>query len=95
MSKRALRRHHRERVRRRCVRILKFQGWHLSHGPEGIDLDWVERCARYRADNFSVCSCWMCGNPRRLRNSNGPSLTIQERLADLREQVLLDEGSDG
>jgi hypothetical protein len=59
------------------------------------DDDRVERCARYRADNFSVCCCWMCGNPRRLRNSNGPSLTVQERLADLREQVLLDEGSDG
>jgi hypothetical protein len=36
-----------------------------------------------------VCSCWMCGNPRRLRNSNGPSLRAQElrSIADFRSQL--------
>lgn len=32
------------------------------------------------ADNLKVCSCWMCGNPRRwLKGSD--RLTLQERVA--------------
>ncbi|PWC48404.1 hypothetical protein [Azospirillum sp. TSA6c] len=33
------------------------------------------------ADNMAVCSCWMCGNPRRYRIE----LTIQERRQDIRD----------
>lgn len=29
------------------------------------------------ADYLAVCSCWMCGNPRRL--GTGEELTVQER----------------
>lgn len=30
------------------------------------------------ADYLKVCSCWMCGNPRRTEKPNG-ALTLQER----------------
>lgn len=80
MSKRALRRHHRERMLRHCARILKFR-WDESLATGDITLDDIERWARARRDNFTICSCWMCCNPRRLRNSNGPALTVQELRA--------------
>lgn len=77
MSKRALRRHHRERMFRHCARILKFR-WDESLATGDLTLDDLQRWAMYRRDNFTICSCWMCCNPRRLRNGNGPERTIQE-----------------
>lgn len=43
---------------------------------------WVtnERNAGLFADHGKVCSCWMCGNPRRFGE-----LTLQEERARLRE----------
>jgi hypothetical protein len=71
MSKRALRRHHRERLRSRCFRILNFWFSHLSQED-------VRRWSLKRGDTFTVCSCWMCGNPRRMGGGNGTTLTRQE-----------------
>ena len=34
------------------------------------------------ADNLAMCSCWMCGNPRRRLNER----TMQERRQDVRDQ---------
>ena len=34
------------------------------------------------ADNLAVCSCWMCGNPRRWWYE----LTMQERRQDIRDR---------
>ncbi len=34
------------------------------------------------ADNLAVCSCWMCGNPRRW----GQCLLMQERRQAVRER---------
>jgi hypothetical protein len=77
MSKRTLRRHHRERMRQHCARILKFH-WSEAIASGCVTYEDIERWARFRGDNFSICSCWMCGNPRRLRGGNGSTLTVQE-----------------
>lgn len=74
MSKRALRRHHRARVRRRCHRMLAWQ-WLVRYSDTG----WLEHQVLLRAENFAVCSCWMCGNPRRYGNAR----TVQERRSQL------------
>jgi len=63
-----------------CARILKFR-WDESLATGDITFDDIHRWARARRDQFTVCSCWMCCNPRRLRNSNGPALTVQELRA--------------
>lgn len=39
------------------------------------------KAERY-AERLAVCSCWMCGNPRRHRNRLAVKLTMQERRAD-------------
>jgi hypothetical protein len=60
---RAIRRHHRERI------ILKRYGkvqrgyWHVKEPG-------------YLAKNNTVCSCWMCGNPRKYFGE----LTRQEKI---------------
>lgn len=35
-----------------------------------------------QADYLAVCSCWMCGNPRRMLKGT-ERITVQERRADL------------
>jgi len=74
---RAIRRHHARRVRARVLRILNQFQW--GDGPLKIDDPWVYR----RANNYTVCSCWSCGNVRRLKGGNGPEHTIQERKSEL------------
>lgn len=65
---RALRRHHRDRiVLRRWKRVERGS--------------WFVKSPGYLAKNNTVCSCWMCGNPRRYFCQ----LTRQEILASLNE----------
>lgn len=61
-SKRALRRHHRERLNNRTKKII-LTHWYGSYDPHFFE-DLHQRAAR-RRDNMAMCSCWMCGNPRR------------------------------
>jgi hypothetical protein len=76
MSKRALRRHHRARLRARRQRTLP----------------WVRGDARRLAQAIDTpvpCSCWMCGNPRRYFNEKTPQerradIALRESLAQLR-----------
>jgi len=85
MSKRALRRHHRARIHRRTYRLLILRSW----GEEYAISNWGKR----RADNYTVCSCPLCGNPRRYGASSWKphwgGRTRQEHLAeiDFREQL--------
>ncbi len=79
-TKRALRRHHRQRMIRRVMRI-----W----GVQWVDED--EEARRLRAlrlyNNMSKCSCWICGNPRRYEGRP----TLQEKrqlLAALEDEML-------
>jgi hypothetical protein len=65
--KRALRRHHRERMIQRAMHSLA-----LSH-----EEDWGKRreCAVAWYNNLAKCSCWMCGNPRKYAGR----VTVQEK----------------
>lgn len=87
MSKRAIRRHHKSRVRRRTYNLLLLQSW----GDEYAVSNWGLR----RAENFTVCSCPMCGNPRRHGawswRPNWGGRTRQEHLADLSFREQLDD----
>lgn len=63
-SKRALRRHHAERIYERAVH--KYESWGL--GEEKAL--WLRRLC----NNPTVCSCWMCGHQRKWHG-----VTMQER----------------
>ncbi len=63
-TKRALRRHHRQRMIARARRIFTFRG----HSGEDL-----ERRARLNYDHLQRCSCWMCGHRRKWNGS-----TVQE-----------------
>jgi hypothetical protein len=39
---------------------------------------WHVKSLGYLADNNTVCSCWMCGNPRKYFGQ----LTVQEKKAN-------------
>ena len=81
---RAIRRRRKERALRRAVKYLK-QNNYWSPLPEDILIEQ----ARRRADNFQVCSCHACGNPRRnFTSCTEERLTFQERKAwvDMKQQ---------
>ena len=67
----AIRRHHRERI------ISK----RLKRVREGR---WFVKSPGYLEKNNTVCSCWMCGNPRKYFGE----VTRQEKMAKIREAVL-------
>jgi len=76
-SKRALRRHHLNRMKQLALEQAK------ALFPSQRDL-WVpQMISRYR--NRSPCSCWMCGNPRRYACRIAEQITRQEHIAALRE----------
>ena len=62
---RAIRRHHRGRIiLKRSQRVLRG--------------NWYVKRPGYLAKNNTLCSCWMCGNPRKYFGE----LTRQEKLAE-------------
>jgi hypothetical protein len=63
MQSRALRRHHEERIKRR---VRNYYG--------GVHRDDPRRVGQM-AHARKLCSCWMCGNPRRYFNEP----TLRER----------------
>ena len=66
-TKRALRRHHRQRMIRRALRSS------VLYGEEDQEIQ-RERVLRWH-NNLAKCSCWMCGNPRKHEGR----LTVQEQ----------------
>ena len=76
-----------------CARILKTR-WVESIATGDVTVADIERWSRARRDNFSICSCWMCCNPRRLRYSNGPALTVQELRAAESFRLAMEELGD-
>jgi len=97
MSKRALRRHHRQRMVEKAKKIVRrmFSAYEPDHvwsredrcweAPEPPDIArYDDRAVRF-ADHLKVCSRrWCgCGNVRRHRGYNGPVLTRQERFAEM------------
>lgn len=79
---RAIRRHHRARV---LMRTYKMQ---LSQVYRFKTDETPDRCmtfARKRFNNRQMCSCWICGNPRKYKaGSRTTYLTMQEVRADSR-----------
>lgn len=76
-SKRALRRHHLERIKQVTLAQVKAS---LPNQPDQWHCQVV---GRYR--NRTACSCWMCGNPRRHAGRLDNRITRRERLAAMRE----------
>lgn len=66
-TKRALRRHHKDRMKDKAKSVLKF--WFKEPTESEVGK---------HADNLAVCSCEQCGNPRR---TSYKSLTRQEMVA--------------
>ena len=58
----AIRRHHRRRVILKRFERVEIGRWHVKE-------------LGYLAKNNTVCSCWMCGNPRKFFDE----VTAQER----------------
>lgn len=75
---RAWRRHQRARMFNRAFRKLKDWEGDREHDPEH---EWLLWRARRSFNNMQVCSCWVCGNPRRSGWGPSESLTMQEHRA--------------
>lgn len=71
MRTRAERRHHHKRMLDKVKNFVmyKFGGWSEEEKA---------RHQKKTAENRKPCSCWMCGNPRKL-SKGVDKLTIQER----------------
>ncbi len=81
MSNRAIRRHHRERLKKRLRKILLSQQFHSMFNP-GWTKD-LEYRVNIRWNNMQMCSCSMCGNPRRKSSGWGHErFTLQEKRAN-------------
>ena len=78
-TKRALRRHHRQRMIARAYRSYVL----CWENDEDIQR---ERVLRWY-NNLAKCSCWMCGNPRRYKGR--PTLQEERQL-----QAALDEAME-
>lgn len=73
-----MRRHHRDRLKSRTRKILLSGEFRSEFNPGWAD--GLEYRVNKRWNNMSLCSCWMCGNPRRKNSGwNYASLTLQEK----------------
>jgi hypothetical protein len=68
MSNRAIRRHHKRRMKAKARRIAQnIWGYKVQAWPYW-DEEEVQRMLKHaerHADNLAICSCSSCGNPRR------------------------------
>jgi hypothetical protein len=70
VSRRAIRRHHKDRRKAKARKLFGYL-WPMA--------GWVtEPKAHHHADNFTLCSRWCCGNPRRWMKGRD-RFTMQER----------------
>lgn len=83
--KRALRRHHNNRMRRRAFNKIAFEWWWIDNSTDKEIWDRVNK----QYNHMCICSCSMCGNPRR----GGGWVTGLERLT-LQERKALDSYND-
>lgn len=74
MTDRATRRAQKSRNKARVRRLL-VTTWHSA----ASDPEWVARTTARMANHGKLCSCYMCGNPRR----HFGDVTMQERRAAL------------
>ena len=71
MSKRSVRRHHKERMKAKAKQLYRW--WYSQGGYQ------VHPKAHHYADNLALCSCYGCGNPRKWFNR----VTIKEYMFDI------------
>ena len=76
-TKRALRRHHRQRMIQHALRSLLITG--LFKDTEDPDGSSRHRWAAFMHNNLAACSCRMCGNPRKTSGERTPQ---ERRLAE-------------
>lgn len=86
-TKRALRRHHRERIRK--AREEQLKQWHF-HPSDDLEArkKWIYNASRFMINTCPNCSCPMCGNPRRhfsviTRQEQRNKLNFEEEVNDL------------
>ena len=66
MRTRAERRKHKQRMKKKALKIVRIEGW--------TDEEYIAHRVRKLAETRTPCSCVMCGNPRKLWGQK----TIQE-----------------
>lgn len=72
-NSRAVRRHHRNRIL--AKRYRQDKRWGVGAVNES---EWRYLHARKRVNTGTLCSCSMCGSPRRLYGNGAGALTRQE-----------------
>jgi hypothetical protein len=77
-NKRAIRRHHRNRLLKRWKRRIDNWGDHLFFKSEEEYKIWRGTMAHKRVDTATPCSCHMCCSPRHAGGSKESRLTMQE-----------------
>lgn len=83
-TKRALRRHHRERMIRHALRCLPHLREEDPAEPRPAVLYWYE--------HLKKCSCYLCGNPRKY--GGGPTRQERRLMAAHRDDVSRQNGPD-
>ena len=76
-KKRALRRFHDARMLKHAKRVI--DSWYWCAEDREREKHLFHLWARQQRDNMQVCSCAMCGNPRRGYWNGKERLTIAER----------------
>ena len=71
MRTRAERRANNKRVKHNFLKGLLSWGW-------GFDDEWCDQWSARNYNNRKPCSCWMCGNPRKVFKGK-EKITMQER----------------
>lgn len=75
--KRAIRRHHRERMLKKRYKQVKTWNWHKPTE------EFFRQETRYRLHTPCRCSCPMCGNPRKFLN--------EKTLDEVRNEISYEE----
>lgn len=73
---RAKRRHHRARMFKKARNLLSR--WWGNEYVKNHQKDF-HKCASGLRDNMQICSCYACGNPRRMSWSGKEKLTMAEK----------------
>ena len=73
MRSKAWRRHQEEKKKSKIQKIFNFGNWWSLNDDDS------KRLIGVRAHSPKLCSCWMCGNPRKYFNEK----TIQEKRNEI------------
>lgn len=97
-NKRAMRRHHRERLFKKRYEQETRHVHYSVYSDLAEDLVCAEWRAKGRIDTGTVCSCTMCATPRKYHGNGWEGLSMAERRwVDIEAESVLElrEGLDG